>query len=687
MTSPTAASTATPDTGWLAALWATEDFRPAFDAGIAAQKGKIAAIGADPAAPTFDNTIAALEASGFALADVGAVFFNFVNTDATPEREAVELDVAPMLARHSNEIFMDDALFRRVDGLFKARGALGLDAEQLRVLERYHSLFVRAGAGLDSAGKARLAAITERLATLGTLFGQNVLADERAYQLVLDGEADLAGLPDFLRASAAEAATARGLPGKYVITLSRSSIEPFLQFSTRRDLRETAFRAWTARGEGGGASDNRAIMAEMVALRAERARLLGHASFAHFRLDDSMAGTPDAAMALLRQVWAPARARAAAEETALQRRLAADGVNDRLAPWDWRHYAERERSARFDINEAELKPYFQLEKMVDAAFDVATRLFGLGFQERPDLPVYHPDVRAFEVTRDGRLVGLFYGDYFARPSKKSGAWMSAFRDQHRLPDLRPGGAGAASPPLILNVMNFAKGAPGEPTLLSLDDARTLFHEFGHGLHGLLSNVTYPLIAGTNVARDFVEFPSQLYEHWLERPEVLRRFALHYRTGEPLPEADLAKLKAARTFNQGFATVEYTSSALVDMELHSRTTSDSRPDVLAAERDVLAALGMPASITMRHRTPHFGHVFSGEGYAAGYYSYLWSEVLDADGFEAFVETGDIFHPETAKRLHDFVYSAGYLRDPAAAYTAFRGRMPTPDALLKKRGLAA
>jgi peptidyl-dipeptidase Dcp len=654
---------------------ATEHFRPAFDAALAEHLREVEAIAGNPAEPTFENTIAALERGGRTLSRVAAAFFNLTSAHSNDALEAVERDIAPLLARHRNAIQLNPALFRRVDALFARRGALGLTPEQDRVLERYHIGFTRSGAGLDEPAKRRLAEIGERLATLGTQFGQNVLADEKAYALVLDGEADLAGLPPELRDAAAESAAARGLVGKHAITLGRSSIEPFLQFSARRDLRETAFKAWLARGEG-AAADNRPIIAETVALRAEQARLLGYSSYAHFRLDDTMAKTPEAALGLLRSVWTPARARALREQEALQALAAAEGGNFEIAAWDWRYYAEQQRKAEYDLDESELKPYLQLDRMIEAAFDTANRLFGLSFAERHDVPVWHPDVRAWEVTgRDGQLVGLFYGDYFARPSKRSGAWMEAIREQDKLDgEVRP---------IIVNVMNFAKAAEGTPSLLSFDDARTLFHEFGHGLHGLMSDLTYPSISGTNVARDFVEFPSQLYEHWLERPEILRRHALHYRTGEPMPEDLLRRLLAARTFNQGFATVEFISSALVDLDFHAAGADAADP--AAFERESLAKIGMPAAIAMRHRPPHFQHVFAGSGYSAGYYSYLWSEVLDADGFGAFEEAGDVFDPDVAKRLGEFVYSAGYRQDPAKAYQDFRGRPPEPAALLRKRGL--
>ena len=654
-----------------------EHFRPAFEAEMARQTSAIEAITNDPNKATFANTIVPLEKSGLALDRVASIFGLLTGADTNDALQAIEREMAPVLARHSSAIWLNEALFRRVEAVHARRDALALGEEERRMVERYHTLFVRAGAQLDGAGRKRLAEIKERLATLGTLFGQNVLADEKAWMLVIE-PADLAGLPDWLRADAAQAAADRGVVGKHVITLSRSSIEPFLQFSTRRDLREKAFAAWIKRGENGGPSDNRAIMTETIALRAERARLLGYDSYAAFRLADTMAKSPAAALDLLGSVWQAGRARAAAEADDLQSLIAGEGQNFTLGPWDWRHYAEKIRKRRFDFDSAELKPYLQLERMIAAAFDTAGRLFGLGFEEVHDVPLYHPDVRAWEVTEDGKLVGLFLGDYFARPSKRSGAWMSSLRDQQRLTgDVRP---------IVFNVMNFSKPPAGEPALLSFDDARTLFHEFGHALHGLLSDVTYPLISGTNVANDFVELPSQLYEHWLERPEVLRRFARHAETDAPMPEALLEKVLAARTFNQGFQTVEYTASALVDMDLHL-LAADRPVDVGGFERGVLERIGMPAAIVMRHRTPHFQHIFSGEGYAAGYYSYLWSEVLDADAFDAFEESGDIFDPATAKRLREFIYAAGYRRDPADAYRAFRGRDPDPTALLRKRGLDA
>lgn len=655
---------------------APEHFKPAFEHALAGHKVAIEAIADNAAPPTFDNTVAALEQSWDEFNRVSSVFHVLTGAHTNDALEKTDLELSPVLSRHFSEVFQHAGLFGRVAALFAQTGMLGLDAEQARVLERYHTAFVRAGAALGSEARTRMKAIGERLAVLGTQFGQNVLADEKSYALVLDGEQDLAGLPDFVRATARAAGDERGHPGKHVITLSRSSIEPFLQFSTRRDLREKAWRAWIARGESGAANDNRALIAEMVALRQERARLLGFDTHADFRLDDAMAKTPKAARDMLDAVWGPARARALAERDELQTVARSEGANDAIAPWDWRHYAEKLRRARYAIDESELKPYLQLDRIIEAAFYTAGRLFGLTFSSLKDVPIYHPDVRVWEVRgADGRHVGLFVGDYFARPSKRSGAWMTSLRDQERL--------GGDISPIILNVMNFSKAEEGKPALLSFDDARTLFHEFGHAMHGMLSDVTYPTLSGTSVATDFVEFPSQLYEHWLEEPEVLGKFALHAQTGQPMPQSLLDKLKKARNFQQGFSTVEYLSSAIVDLDYHTRDAAHVDPD--AFEREALARIGMPAEIVMRHRSPHFLHIFSGGGYAAAYYSYMWSEMLDADGFAAFKETGDIFDPATARRLHDFVYSAGNKRDPAEAYRLFRGALPKVDAVLAKRGL--
>jgi peptidyl-dipeptidase Dcp len=652
-------------------------FKPALEAAFREHNAEIEKIAANRAAPTFANTILALEKSGWQLSRVASVFWNLEASDSTPEMQKVARDMAPRFAAHETRILLDKRLFKRIDDLYERRDSLKLGDEDRRVLERHHLEFVRAGARLSSADKARVKEINARLATLVTQFMQNVLKDEQSWQLLLEDENDLTGLPAPLRESAERAAADAGLKGKGLVTLARSSVEGFLTFSSRRDLREQAFKAWVKRGAHDGDTDNRQIIAEAVALRGEYARLMGFKSFAEFSLQDTMAKTPDAVADLLHGVWQKAVKRAAEERDALLAEAQASGDNSLIMPWDWRYYAERVRKAKYDFDEAKLQPYLELDNMIRAAFDCATRLFGLRFKERKDLPRYHPEVRIWEVQdRSGAHVGIFMGDYFARASKRSGAWMSAFRSQHKL--------AKGQSPVIVNVLNFAKGADGEPALLSFDDARTLFHEFGHALHGLLSDVTYPSISGTAVSRDFVELPSQLYEHWLSTREVLEKHALHYKTGKPMPKALRDRLFAARNFNQGFATVEYTSSALVDMALYS-VEGNPIGDVEGFERETLKDIGMPDEIVMRHRIPHFMHIMS--GYAAGYYSYLWSEVMDADAFTAFEETGDVFHRATAKKLYEYIYSAGNRRDPHAAYVAFRGRPPKIDSLLKKRGLAA
>ena len=653
-----------------------EHFLPAFEQAFADHAAEIDAITHDPATPDFANTITALERSGKLLTRVSAVFYDLVSAHSNPEILAIDKEISPRMARHWSPIMMNGVLFGRIAMLHENRKTLGLTPEQLRLLERTYTNFHRAGAGLSEEAKTRMAEINERLAELGTTFSHHLLADEQNWVLELS-EDDLAGLPDSFVAAAKAAAEERKLAGKAVVTLSRSYVEPFLKGADRRDLREKVYRAFVARGDNGNANDNNETIVEVLALREESAKLLGYPTYAAYRLDDSMAKTPENVRGLLERVWKPARAKALADRDELQALITEEGGNFQLAPWDWRYYAEKLRLRRANFDDAAIKPYLALDNMIEAAFDCATRLFGISFAERKDIPVWHPDVRVWEVSdRDGRHKALFYGDYFARPSKRSGAWMTSLRDQQKLD--------GEVAPLILNICNFSKGADGKPSLLSPDDARTLFHEFGHGLHGMLSNVIYPSLAGTSVFTDFVELPSQLYEHWQERPEVLQRFARHYETGEPLPQDLLNRFLAARKFNQGFATVEFVSSALIDLEFHTQPAAASR-DVRAFERAELEKIGMPEEIAMRHRPQQFGHVFSGGYYAAGYYSYMWSEVMDADAFGAFEEAGNIFDPAVAKRLHDDIYSTGGSVDPEAAYVAFRGRDPEPDALLRRRGL--
>ncbi|PIM53923.1 peptidase M3 [Roseateles chitinivorans] len=654
-------------------------FEPAFDAALAAHRAELDAIASQPAPPTFDNTLAALDRAGRALTALEHLFSTLSASASSPELQAVQRRMAAPLAAHTNAIYLNAALFARVEALHEQRAALALTPEQLRLLERVHLDFVRAGARLQGADRDRYAANMERQAELNTRFAQNVLADESSYQLVLRDERGLAGLPDFVRAAARQAALDRGQAeeGVHVVTLSRSLIVPFLTFSERRDLREQAWRAWVGRGDATGETDNRTLVRELLALRHEQAVLHGHRSFADYALADTMAGRQSAVQALLDQVWEPAKAAAARERAMLDQVREQLGHDLAIEAWDWRWYAEKVRQQRFQLDEAEVKPYFPLDAMVRAMFDCAERLYGLRFVEQPQVAGYHPDVKVHEVRReDGTLRGVFIQDNFARPTKRSGAWMNALRWQAR--------NGIDALPIILNNNNFAKGAPGEPTLLSFDDVRTLFHEFGHGLHGLLSDVEFERLSGTQVLRDFVELPSQLMEHWMAEPAVLKQHARHYRTGEPLPDALLERLKAAATFNQGYETVRYCASALVDLAIHAREAAEV-PDPVAFERETLERLGLPPAIGMNHRLTHFQHLFSGSYYASGYYVYLWAEVLDCDAFEAFVEAGDPFDRSVARSLLDNILSVGNSREPGATYRAFRGRDARVEPMLKGRGL--
>ncbi|MBE0370355.1 M3 family metallopeptidase [Pseudoalteromonas aurantia] len=663
----------------------TKHFLPAFEKAIAEHNKEIAAIVNNEQPANFDNTIAEMELAGALLSRISGVFFNLASTESNDEMQALQRKVSGMLTRHRNETRMNEGLYKRVATVYKQRNSndsnseqirkAELNSEQIRLLDRIHRSFVHTGANLAPEQRADLATINERIAALATEFGQNALNDSRAFKLVLE-ESDLAGLSTAQRDAAAAAAAARDLSGKYVITLNRASVEPFLQFSERRDLREQAFNGWAKRGDNDNEFDNKAIIAEMVELRAKRAQLLGYKHHSEYVLSNAMAGKPETAMDLLLKVWEPAVAKAEQEREWIKDIMVKEGATHELEPWDWRFYAEKVRKDKFNLDQGEIAEYFELENMLEAKFYVANRLFGLTFEERNDIPVYNPVVRVWEVKDStGKSIGLFFGDYYARSTKQSGAWMSAFRNQQKL-------AGDVKP-LIVNNMNLNKPAEGEATLMSYSDAVTLFHEFGHALHGLLSNVTYPTLAGTSVPRDWVEFPAQLFEHFIAQPEMLKKFALHHKTSKPMSAALLTRIKQASTFNQGFATVEFTASALVDMAYHQMSEVKNL-DVRDFENTVLSSYGKPEEIIMRHRSTHFGHIFAG-GYSSAYYAYMWSEILDADGFDAFIEKKNIFDKETAERLYKFIYSRGDTLDYFEAYEGFRGRKPTTDALLRNRGL--
>ncbi len=653
-----------------------EHFAPALDEAMGRYRAEIAAIASDPDTPTFANTLEALERSGLAYRQAASLMSVFTSTMNSPEMRQVQRDFAPRLAAFRDEIFHNRALFDRIRAVFDARLESGLTAEQQRLAYVIHQRFARQGAALPEADKHRLADINQRLASLYTRFSQNILADEEGQALVLESPDDLAGLPADLIDAAAAAAVARGLDGQWVIANTRSSMDPFITFSERRDLRQKALTLWAGRGDNGGEHDNNAIIAEVLKLRVEKARLLGFETFAHWVADGQMAKTPDAALALLRQVWTPAVARAREELADLQEAAAAEGSNEPIEAWDYRYYAEKVRQAKYDLSDEAVKPYLQLDKLRDGMFWAAGELFGLTFAKVTDLPVYHPDVDVFEVTRAGRHVGLWYFDLYARAGKTSGAWMSEYRTQQTLAGLTP---------IISNNSNFIRPVDGAPALISWTDAVTLFHEFGHGLHGLTSNVTYPSLAGTSVVRDFVELPSQLNERWLATPELLARFAVHYQTGEPMPAALTRKVLDTQNFRQGFNTTEYLACAILDLEAH--LSADEALNAKDFEAEAREKLGMPKEILLRHRLPHFSHVFSGEGYAAGYFNYIWADVLTADAAEAFAEApGGFYDKALATRQLDEVLSVGNSVDAGEAFRRFRGRDHTIEPLMRSRGFA-
>jgi peptidyl-dipeptidase Dcp len=654
-----------------------EHFESALESAIDEHVRETEVIARTPSPASFENVLAAQERSGRTMSRVDPIYRLWGDGMSTPDFQVVERTMAPRLAAYWDRIVQNSELFARIHSVYEARETSGLTAEQKRLAWFYHMTFVRAGARLDTSSKKRVAAINETLAGLFTRFSQNVLADETSLFLVLDDVDDLRGLPQSVCDAAAALAADKGHRGKWIVANTRSFMEPFLTFSSRRDLREKAWRLFVSRGDNGGAHDNNALITEILALRHERARLLGYETHAHWRVENTMAQTPERALELMEAVWGPAVARVREEVADMQSLADAEGSRFSIAPWDYRYYAEKVRKAKYDLDEGEIKPYMQLDNLRNAMFWVAGELFGLRFREVSDIPVYHADVKVWEViNRSGEHVGLWYFDPYARDGKRSGAWMEAYRAQERFEK--------RVATIVSNNSNFVRGRPNEPVLISWDDATTLFHEFGHAIHGLLSDVNYPSLSGTAVPRDYVEFPSQLLEHWLKTPEVLERFALHHKTGEPIPRTLVERIDRASTFNEGFATVEYLSAALVDMKFH--LAGGARIDPRTFERDTLKEIGMPPEVVMRHRSPHFLHVFSSDGYSAGYYSYLWSDVITADAFDAFVEAGDSYDARVARRLSHLL-SLGNTLDPAEAYRAFRGRDPGVEALMRKRGFTS
>ncbi len=651
-------------------------FKPALEAAMAENLKEIDNIANNSATPTFENTIAEMERAGSTLERVLTVYGIWTGTMSNPEMRGVEREMGPKLAAFSDKITQNEKLFRRIEAVYNSREKLNLTPDQKRLTWRYYTNFVRAGAKLGAMEKKRLSEINQQLAGLYTRFSQNLLADETDLFVVIKDEAQLAGLPQSLRDAAAQAAAAKNLKGAWVIANTRSSVDPFLTYSDRRDLREKVWKMFVNRGDNADKNDNNAIITEVLQLRAERAKLLGFPTHAHWRLDNAMAKTPERAMELMEAIWKPAVACVKEEVADMQALAGKEGAKVTIEPWDYRYYAEKVRKERYDLDQNEVKQYLQLGKLREGMFWVAGELFNFSFTPVTDVPVYHPDVHVWEVKdkTSGKHIGLWYFDPYARAGKRSGAWMNAYRSQERMDK--------EITTIVSNNSNFVKGNPGEPVLISWDDATTLFHEFGHALHGLSSNVVYPSLSGTAVARDYVEFPSQLLEHWLSTPEVLQKFALHYETGKPIPQNLVDKIQKAATFNQGFGTVEYLASALVDMKLH--LAGSQKIDADKFERETLAQLGMPREIVMRHRTPQFGHVFSSDGYSAGYYSYLWSDVLTADAYDAFTEGKGAYDKEVGRRLIKNVFSVGNTIDPAEGYRGFRGRDPQIEALMKKRG---
>lgn len=651
-------------------------YLPAFEKGIAEEKAEVAAIINNPEESTFENTIVALDATGELLTRVQGVFYPLRSANTSDGLAEIARQVAPMLSKHSDDVALDPDLFQRVKAVYQKKDQLDLNPEQARLLDKTYKDFVRSGADLPAGKQARLREINQELSVLSLRFGDNQLAEDNAFRLVIDSRDDLAGLPERVIAGAAESAAEMELEGKWVFTLHKPSLIPFLQYSENRELREKMFRAYIMRGDNDNEHDNKKILARIAALRAERAQMLGYETHAHFVLETNMAKVPENVYKLLEQLWKPTMERAGREAAEIQTMIDTEGGNFKLAPWDWWFYAEKIKKARYNLDENQLRPYFQLEKVRDGAFALAGKLWGLQFEERGDIPVYHEDVRVFEVKEeDGAHIGVLYVDYFPRPSKRGGAWSTAIRKQWRR-------NGENITPVIANNGNFSKPTGDNPALISFDEALTLYHEFGHALHGLLSDCTYARMSGTSVPRDFVELPSQIMEHWASHPEYLKQYAIHYETGEPIPDDLIEKIEASGQFNQGFATCEYLAASFLDMDWHTLTEPVEK-DAREFEKDSMRRIGLIDEIVPRYRSSFFSHIFAG-GYASGYYSYIWAEVLDTDAFQAFKENG-IFDRETARKFREFILSKGGTEEPMTMYVNFRGAEPKIDALLEKRGL--
>lgn len=650
-------------------------YKPAFLAGIKQQQEQIAVIAGNNEPPTFANTIAAVDYSGELLTKVSNVFNNLHSAHTNDTLQQIAREMAPLLAKNRDDIFLNDRLFQRIKIIYERQDSLALSTEQKMLLKKYYQNFVRGGANLDNIRKEELREINKQLSELALQFGENVLKEDNAFTLSITDQHDLAGLPPNVVTAAADAAREQNKEGQWIFTLHKPSLIPFLQYSGKRDMREKMFKAYINRGNNNDQLDNKSILARIVNLRIKKARLLGYQTYADFVLAENMAQNPQNVYALLNEIWTPALARAKKEAMALQEMIQKEGQTFKLQPWDWWYYTEKLRKEKYALDEELLRPYFELKQVIDGVFMVASKLYGITFTERKDIPTYHPDVKVFELQEaDGRHIGILFTDYFPRSSKRGGAWMNDFRGQYKKEN-------EIITPIIVNVGNFSKPTSSQPALLSFEEVSTLFHEFGHALHGLLSNCRYPLLSGTSVARDFVELPSQLMENWAAAPEVLKMYARHYQTHEPIPDELITKLKQSEKFNQGFITVEYLAAAFLDMGWHTLTQSNEI-GVLEFENNTLQKIGLIPEIVTRYRSPYFQHIFSG-GYSAGYYSYIWAEVLDADAFQAFQEKG-LFDPQTARAFRENILASGGTEEPLVLYKRFRGAEPKKDALLERKG---